>query len=94
MQTMSELKQEANKWWAVEMFTSVMQQLFFWAWIVVLLVVVTAPVWAWVVGIAYALGHTVHYISWLVANTALKNWKHATLDNAQTSPDGEDENSK
>jgi hypothetical protein len=77
--TLDELKQEATKWWAVEIFTSVMQLLFFWAWIVVLLVAIGAPVWTWVFGLLYASGHTVHYLSWLMTNTALKNWKYAVI---------------
>lgn len=71
---MTELEKAESTWkmyYAAYQATGLVQQCFFTAWIVVLLAVIDAPWWAWVVGLMYAFGHWVHFILHFAANMAL-----------------------
>ena len=76
----NKLKNEAGKWWTVHVFTSFTQTCFFTAWVMVLLYVVSAPAWAWVVGSVYVVSHWVSMVAWLMGNYALTKWKESVIE--------------
>lgn len=66
---MSKLKEQAQTWHAVSVASSVLQTCSFSIWVVLLLVVTSAPFWMWIIGAFYVFSHWFHYITWLIAGS-------------------------
>lgn len=74
-----DMKSQAETWHAAQILTSIMQNCLFPIWLIVLLVITSAPWWAWVAGAFYVLSSWVHFLTWLAANLSRKKYLDAEV---------------
>lgn len=82
MKDLETLREQAVLWKVVSVTASFIQTCSFSIWVVIVLVVISAPFWAWIVAAFYILSHWFHYCTWLVAVKTHGDWTDANMNDA------------
>lgn len=88
MNTLNSKREQSDRWKQSFLISSMLSTCLFSIWVTIVLVIISAPVWAWICAGFYVFSHWFHYFTWLGSAAMQARYEEALNEEDRTKRTG------